>query len=101
MYIGITWQMPFGMAKLYLRRSQFRKREKIGLNRPLMYIHPFPPHSLPSFLYLPLFNSVAKMKLLLRTNSITHSSRESKTRLSLQQLTIIEAFHFEVKRNGK
>jgi len=41
------------------------------------------------------------MKLLLRTNSITHSSRESKTRLSLQQLTIIEAFHFEMKRNGK
>ena len=28
---------------LFLRRIEIRKREKIGSNRPLIYIHPFPP----------------------------------------------------------
>jgi hypothetical protein len=30
-----------GAEKFYLRRSQIRKREKIGLNQCLMFIHPF------------------------------------------------------------
>jgi hypothetical protein len=41
--------------------SQVRRREKIGLNQPLIYIHPFPQFS-PKFFYLPLFNSVTKKK---------------------------------------
>jgi len=47
-----------------LLNSQVRKRGKIDLNQPLIYIHPLPP-LLPQFLYIPIFMSGAK-KLFLR-----------------------------------
>jgi hypothetical protein len=56
-----------GIRGFNLRRSQFRKMGKIGLNQPLIYIHSF-PHSHPIF-YLFLFNSVAK-KLFLGIKNI-------------------------------
>jgi hypothetical protein len=42
-----------------LGRSQVRKREKIGVNQPLTYMHPFTP-TLTLFKNYPLFNSVKK-----------------------------------------
>jgi hypothetical protein len=39
------------------------------------YIHPFSPLS-PKYFYLPLFNSVAKRKLLLRRNDIGRGGGE-------------------------
>jgi hypothetical protein len=69
---------------------------------PALNIHtPLSPTLIHIFFYLPLFNSIAKIKLFLRVNSIVHSSRYSKTRLSLQQLTFFENFYFEMERNGK
>jgi hypothetical protein len=48
------------------------KRGQIGLNQPLIYIHPFPPLS-TQFLYLPLFNSANK-----KQKNYTYEERSAK-----------------------
>jgi hypothetical protein len=51
-----------GVKNFSLRSSQVIKRRKIGLNRPLISIHPFPQLYI---FYLPLFRSVSIRKLFL------------------------------------
>jgi len=60
---------PWVLGTLNCEVVQVRNRGKIGLNRSLIYVHPFPPLSLRSF-YLRLFNSVAKRKLFLGRKNI-------------------------------
>jgi hypothetical protein len=66
--IGITWLITLAKSTMAIRtfnirRSQVRKRRKIGLNRPLS-------STLTPVFYLPLFNSVAKRKLFLSRKNI-------------------------------
>ena len=69
--MGVTWlitqegggKSTMAIRNFDLRRSQFMKRGQIGLNQSLKYIHPFPPFS-TQFLYLPVFNSATKKKML-------------------------------------
>lgn len=60
-----------GITDVDLRGSQVRKRKKMCLNQSFIYTHPFPPLSHQSF-YLPLFNLVAKRKLLDRKSMEAH-----------------------------
>jgi hypothetical protein len=57
-----------GIRNFNLQSSRVRKRRKIGLNQPFMYIRPFSPLS-AQFFYLPLFGSIAE-KLFLGRNNI-------------------------------
>jgi hypothetical protein len=47
-----------GIRNFNLRRSEDRKRVKIGLNQTLIYMHPF-PHSYPKF-FIYLFSTQYK-----------------------------------------
>ena len=78
-----------GIRNFNLRRSQFGKRGKIGLNQPLMYIHLFPPLSpqyfaegryfisqIQSFFQLDRFTCLqAEMRLLLLQLTVSRGSR--------------------------
>ena len=57
--IGVAKSI-MGITNLNLRKIQIRNGETIGLNRPLMYMHPFPPYSQTNFYNSPLFNPVLK-----------------------------------------
>jgi hypothetical protein len=62
------WPPTMGIRNFNLWRSQVRKWGTIGLNQSLVYTHPFPHFQSNSF-YLPLFNSVPKIKLFLGTKN--------------------------------
>ena len=47
---GVGGYATLNVTELNLRRIQVRKREQIGLNQPLKYIHHFRPFS-PQFLF--------------------------------------------------
>jgi hypothetical protein len=54
---------PWELENLINEGTELRKRETIGFNQLLIYIHPF-PHPHLNFLHLTLLNSVAKKTLL-------------------------------------
>ena len=54
-----------GIRNFDLRRSQVRKMGEIGLDQPLMYIHPFPRILTHFALFYPL-QVVAPKKTILR-----------------------------------
>ena len=60
MILGSGWRQNRTWVLGIKWRSQVTKRGKIGWNRSLKYTHPFPPLSHQFFLYLLIFNSVAK-----------------------------------------